>query len=119
MLLIRITGGRMKFRLLLSIVAAFVAIVGFPQKADAALVFHSGFEGGNTFEWSSVVGTVTVQSAIKKTGSYAMRVQSTTTAGAYVVPSAMTIKRFSFYIYPAALPLVGMNIFGGDYPDLR
>lgn len=70
-----------------------------------ALAFHSGFEGGNTFEWLSVTGTPSIQSIIKKTGAYAMRCN--TSADTAYVSTASSVQ-LSFYLYIDTLPDVSI-----------
>lgn len=42
-----------------------------------AITSHDGFETGDFGAWATVVGSPTVQSTIKKTGTYAMRCDTT------------------------------------------
>ncbi|XUX01206.1 MAG: hypothetical protein TUN42_04250 [Dehalogenimonas sp.] len=44
-----------------------------------SVTFLSGWEGGNSFEFASVTGTVVTSTAQKKTGSYAMEVTAAST----------------------------------------
>jgi hypothetical protein len=75
-----------------------------------AIEFHSGFETGSTVEWSTVDGSPTVGTSPKKSGSYAMRC-NTTAATAYVGVAAYPY-RWSVWVYVGSLPNVSCAING-------
>ena len=106
-------------KLIISLILAFaIAFAGLLTvnvgSASAALVFHSGFEGGSTFEWSgSGTGTLSIQTGIKMTGAYAMRCNETMTTG-YVTDTTATVRRMTFYLYIGTAPSVLTTIVGSD-----
>ena len=77
-----------------------------------ALTFHSGFEGGNTFEWSGVTGTPSIQSTIKKTGSYAMRANTSATTANVSANLTVAPVQFSVYVRVDTLPASDTMIVG-------
>lgn len=85
------------------IIAFFLAITGIATvgagDAQAALFFHSGFESGNTFEWATVTGTVAVQSTIKKTGTYAVKLGYYPFSAIGVVGNAGTTRQVTLAVY--------------------
>lgn len=94
--------------LVIALVGLFTVNVG---SASAAMVFHSGFEGGSTFEWSSATGTYSIQTGIKRTGAYAMRCNPSAGTG-YVTSGITTGRRVTFYLYIATAPNATIRIAG-------
>jgi hypothetical protein len=77
-----------------------------------ALVFHSGFETNDFSEWNSTTGSPSIDATTKKTGSYAMRC-NTSSAQAYAGgPGSIT--RFSLYLYIASFPSSTTLIVGSE-----
>lgn len=77
-----------------------------------SLLFFSGFETGDFSEWQSISGEgdistpPTVQSTIKKTGTYAARCNSVAKASSFQSVDYIS-KRLSFWFYITSLPLPG------------
>ena len=94
--------------LVIALIGLFTVNVG---SASAAMVFHSGFEGGSTFEWSTVTGSPQIQTSIKKTGTYALRC-TPSTSPEYVDNRAASANRGTFYLYIAAAPSIETVICG-------
>ena len=67
------------------------------------LVFHSGFETGDFAEWASTTGAPEVQSTIKKTGTYAMRC-NTSAATAFVSAGALSAGQANFNLFITTAP---------------
>ena len=93
--------------LVIALIGLFTVNVG---SASAAMTFHSGFESGSTFEWSSSWGTFSIQTSIKKTGTYAMRCNPSTSP--VYVNAGATANRGTFYLYIAAAPSIETIICG-------
>jgi len=93
---------------------AFVLALGLlilrPRESQAAMTFHSGFESGDTIEWPYVWGTFTIQTSIKKTGTYAMRCNPATSP-VYVDAGVIT-NRGTFYLYISTTPSIETIITG-------
>jgi hypothetical protein len=95
----------LKRRLFIGLISfAFALFLCFVNtgSANAAFVFHSGFENGNTFEWASVTGLPASSTTQKKTGAYSLRCNPSA-ATAYV-DNGLTdgnMDRGSFWLYIA------------------
>lgn len=68
-----------------------------------SLLFLSGFETGNYVDDEFVSWTATIQSSIKKTGTYAARLNPTG-GGDVIITPQRPYKRLSFWFYVASLP---------------
>lgn len=92
---------------------AFVLALGLlilrPGESQAAMIFHSGFESGDSLEWSSTWGTFSIQTSIKRTGTYAMRCGATSPV---YVDAGATANRGTFYLYIATAPSIETIIAG-------
>ena len=92
----------------IALIGLFTVNVG---SANAALVFHSGFESGSTFEWSTVTGAPQIQTSIKRTGAYGMRCIPSTSPE-YVDNAAAISSRGTFYLYVAVASSIETIICG-------
>lgn len=95
---------------LIASVLALGLLILRPGESQAAMVFHSGFESGDSLEWSSTWGSFSIQTSIKRTGTYAMRCAPATSPE--YVDAGATANRGTFYLYITTAPSIETIIAG-------
>lgn len=76
-----------------------------------AVVYFTGFEAGSTEPFYGAGGTYSIQTSIKKTGSYALKVNPTTTGTGYILTFGLTAAG----IFPNNAPVTSYTKFDFYY----